>query len=106
MAILSGSPGSCWVAAATATNYPPLEGSIHADAVVVGAGIVGLTKALGLCEANRSVIVVEGLRTGGQVTGRSTAKITTQHGHHQWNGRRHDDRGFDLRSAEPMAKAL
>ncbi|TJV24705.1 MAG: FAD-binding oxidoreductase, partial [Mesorhizobium sp.] len=62
MAILSGKPGSCWVAAATATNYPPLEGSIHADAVVVGAGIVGLTTALRLCEAGRSVIVIEGLR--------------------------------------------
>lgn len=79
MAILSGKPGSCWVAAAPATNYPPLEGSIHAEAVVVGAGIVGLTTALRLCEAGRSVIVIEGLRTGGQGTGRSTAKITTQH---------------------------
>jgi glycine/D-amino acid oxidase-like deaminating enzyme/nitrite reductase/ring-hydroxylating ferredoxin subunit len=45
----------------------------------VGAGIVGLTTALRLCEAGRSVIVVEALRVGGQVTGRSTAKITTQH---------------------------
>lgn len=79
MAILFGKPGSCWVAAARYTNYPQLEGSIRADAVVVGAGIVGLTTALRLCEAGRSVVVVEGLRTGGQVTGRSTAKITTQH---------------------------
>ncbi|MES0208978.1 FAD-dependent oxidoreductase [Mesorhizobium sp. M0028] len=79
MAILLGKPGSCWVAAARSTNYPQLEGSIHADAVVVGAGIVGLTTALRLCEAGRSVVVLEGLRTGGQVTGRSTAKITTQH---------------------------
>ncbi|RWQ81958.1 MAG: FAD-binding oxidoreductase, partial [Mesorhizobium sp.] len=49
MAILSGKPGSCWVAAATATNYPPLDGSIHAEVVIVGAGIVGLTTALRLC---------------------------------------------------------
>ncbi|TIW17251.1 MAG: FAD-binding oxidoreductase, partial [Mesorhizobium sp.] len=55
MAILSGKSGSCWVAAAPATNYPPLEGSIHAEAIVVGAGIVGLTTALRLCEAGRSV---------------------------------------------------
>ncbi|MER8388853.1 FAD-dependent oxidoreductase [Mesorhizobium sp. M0166] len=79
MAILLGKPGSCWVAAARSTNYPQLEGSIRADAVVVGAGIVGLTTALRLCEAGQSVIVIEGLRIGGQVTGRSTAKITTQH---------------------------
>lgn len=76
---LSGETGSCWVATAPPTEYPPLEESIHAETVVVGAGIVGLTAALRLCQAGRSVIVVDGLRVGGQVTGRSTAKITTQH---------------------------
>lgn len=79
MADLPGRSGSCWVAAATPTDYPRFEGSLHADTVVVGAGIVGLTAALRLCEAGRSVIVLEGLRVGGQVTGRSTAKVTTQH---------------------------
>src|SRR5688500_3484560 len=79
MSQLPGRSGSCWVASAKPTNYPSFEGSIHAETVVVGAGIVGLTAALRLCEAGRSVIVLEGLRVGGQVTGRSTAKITTQH---------------------------
>ncbi|UUP15938.1 FAD-dependent oxidoreductase [Nitratireductor thuwali] len=79
MPALTGKPGSCWVATAEATDYPPLEGSIHAETVVVGAGIVGLTVALRLAEAGRSVIVLEGLRVGQQVTGRSSAKITTQH---------------------------
>lgn len=50
------------------------------ETVVVGAGIVGLTTAFCLCQFDRSVAVVEALRTGEQVTGRSTAKITTQHG--------------------------
>ena len=72
--MLAGKSGSCWTAVAQPTNYPRLERSIHAETVVVGAGIVGLTAALRLCEAGRSVIVVEGLRIGGQVTGRSTAK--------------------------------
>ena len=76
---LAGTVGSCWVATAPRTNYPELKGSLHAETAVVGAGIVGLTAALRLCQAGRSVIVVEGLRVGGQVTGRSTAKITTQH---------------------------
>jgi len=67
------------VAAAPSTDYHSLDASIHAETIVVGAGIVGLTTALRLCEAGGSVIVVEGLRVGGQVTGRSTAKITTQH---------------------------
>ena len=77
--MLPGETGSCWVVAAPSTEYPPLQESIHAETVVVGAGIVGLTTALRLCQAGRSVIVVKGLRVGGQVTGRSTAKITTQH---------------------------
>ena len=79
MPVLPGRPGSCWTTTAPATHYPKLEGSVHAETVVVGAGIVGLTTALRLCEAGRSVIVVEALRIGGQVTGRSTAKITAQH---------------------------
>src|SRR5215213_720499 len=79
MSQLPGRSGSCWVASAKATSYPSFQGSAHAETVVVGAGIVGLTTALRLCEAGRPVIVLEGLAVGGQVTGRSTAKITTQH---------------------------
>jgi glycine/D-amino acid oxidase-like deaminating enzyme len=47
--------------------------------VIVGGGIVGLTAALRLAEEGRSVVVLEGLTIGGQVTGGSSAKITTQH---------------------------
>ncbi|PDT83803.1 FAD-dependent oxidoreductase [Sinorhizobium sp. BJ1] len=79
MVDLPGNRGSCWVAGAGPTGYAALGGSIHAETVVVGGGIVGLTAALRLCEAGRSVILVEALEIGGQVTGRSTAKITTQH---------------------------
>lgn len=79
MSILPGQAGSCWLSTAPRTAYPSVEGSLHAETIVVGAGIVGLTTALRLCEAGRSVIVLEALQVGGQVTGRSTAKITTQH---------------------------
>jgi glycine/D-amino acid oxidase-like deaminating enzyme/nitrite reductase/ring-hydroxylating ferredoxin subunit len=79
MADLPGRAESCWVANAPATHYPVLNGHQKTETVIVGAGIVGLTAALRLCELGRSVVVIEGLRVGGQVTGRSTAKITTQH---------------------------
>lgn len=76
---LGGKLGSCWVANAPSASYPTLAETTHATTVVVGAGIVGLTVALALCEEARSVVVLEGLAVGEQVTGRSTAKITTQH---------------------------
>ncbi|QKN18313.1 FAD-dependent oxidoreductase (plasmid) [Sinorhizobium meliloti WSM1022] len=79
MVNLPGNRGSCWVATADRTGYPQLDSSIHAETVVVGGGIVGLTTALRLLEAGRSVILVDALEIGQQVTGRSTAKITTQH---------------------------
>jgi glycine/D-amino acid oxidase-like deaminating enzyme/nitrite reductase/ring-hydroxylating ferredoxin subunit len=79
MATLPGRPDCCWTATAPATSYPPLGGSGGADVAVIGAGIAGLTTAYLLASAGLSVAVVEALRVGRQVTGRSTAKITSQH---------------------------
>jgi glycine/D-amino acid oxidase-like deaminating enzyme/nitrite reductase/ring-hydroxylating ferredoxin subunit len=76
---LPGRPESCWTATAPATTFPKLEAAGSADVAIVGAGIVGLTTAYLLTEAGLSVAVLEARRVGRQVTGRSTAKITTQH---------------------------
>ncbi len=77
---LPGRPGSCWVATQQGHPYPRLKSSAKADVAVIGAGIVGLTAANQLTKAGLSVVVVEARTIGEQVTGRSTAKITTQHG--------------------------
>jgi glycine/D-amino acid oxidase-like deaminating enzyme/nitrite reductase/ring-hydroxylating ferredoxin subunit len=76
---LPGKATSCWTSSAPKTAYPQLAESQTADVVVVGAGIVGLTAAYLLTKAGLSVVVLEARRIGHQVTGRSTAKITTQH---------------------------
>jgi glycine/D-amino acid oxidase-like deaminating enzyme/nitrite reductase/ring-hydroxylating ferredoxin subunit len=76
---LPGRPESCWVANLAPTEFPALAGVIECDVVIIGAGIVGLTTALSLLEQGKSVVVLEARRLGRQVTGRSTAKITTQH---------------------------
>ena len=76
---LPGKPESCWVANAPATTYPRFEGSDRADVAVVGGGIVGLTTACLLVTAGYTVTVLEALKVGQQVTGRSTAKVTSQH---------------------------
>ena len=79
MASLPGRIGSCWRASAASPGYPTLEGTHHADTLVVGGGIVGLTTALQLANEGRDVVLLEGMEIGGQVTGGSSAKITTQH---------------------------
>jgi glycine/D-amino acid oxidase-like deaminating enzyme len=72
VATLPGRPDCCWTATAPHTSYPPLSGLGGADVGVIGAGIVGLTAAYLLASAGISVAVVEALRVGRQVTGRST----------------------------------
>jgi glycine/D-amino acid oxidase-like deaminating enzyme len=68
---------------------------------VVGAGIVGLTTAYLLAEAGLSVTILEARLVGRQVTGRSTAKITSQHSRIY----RHLIETFDLEAAKHYADA-
>ena len=98
---LPGKPESCWTATAPKTAYPKLAGARTADVVVVGAGIVGVTAAYVLAEAGLSVTLLEARRIGRQVTGRSTAKITTQHSLIY----RHLIETFDLETAQLYADA-
>ena len=61
-------------------EYPPLDGDAHVDVAVVGAGITGMTTALELARAGRSVAVIDQHVVAGGTTGHSTAKVTSQHG--------------------------
>jgi glycine/D-amino acid oxidase-like deaminating enzyme/nitrite reductase/ring-hydroxylating ferredoxin subunit len=71
--------GSYWLAVSERTSCPSLARNLHADVAVIGGGIVGLTTALLLQQAGRKVVLLEARRVGGQVTGGSTAKITSLH---------------------------
>ncbi|ARS90016.1 FAD-dependent oxidoreductase [Natrarchaeobaculum aegyptiacum] len=59
---------------------PQLEGIESADVAVIGAGIAGLSTAIELRERGQSVVVLERDRVATGVTGKSTAKLTSQHG--------------------------
>jgi glycine/D-amino acid oxidase-like deaminating enzyme/nitrite reductase/ring-hydroxylating ferredoxin subunit len=70
---------SYWNATAPASDFPALEGEIEADVAVIGGGIVGVTTARMLTDRGLKVALVEARRVGEEVTGKSTAKITSQH---------------------------
>jgi glycine/D-amino acid oxidase-like deaminating enzyme/nitrite reductase/ring-hydroxylating ferredoxin subunit len=58
----------------------PLSGDRDAEVVVVGGGIVGATTALLLAERGHEVVLLEAHRVAGGTSGRSTGKVTSQHG--------------------------
>jgi glycine/D-amino acid oxidase-like deaminating enzyme/nitrite reductase/ring-hydroxylating ferredoxin subunit len=70
---------SYWNDTAPARAFPPLAGDIEADVAIIGGGIVGVTAARMLKDRGLSVALVEALKVGEEVTGKSTAKITSQH---------------------------
>ena len=69
-----------WTRSAPGEGFPELHGDIAADVAIVGAGIVGVIAARLLRDRGLTVALIEGERVGRGVTGRSTAKVTAQHG--------------------------
>jgi glycine/D-amino acid oxidase-like deaminating enzyme/nitrite reductase/ring-hydroxylating ferredoxin subunit len=70
---------SYWNATAPAPDFPELVGDIKVEVAIVGGGIVGITTARMLKDRGVTVAVIEGRKVGRQVTGKSTAKVTSQH---------------------------
>ena len=68
-----------WAATAGNSGFPQFAGEITVDVAVIGGGIVGITTARALKDLGYTVAVIEALRVGRQVTGQSTAKVTSQH---------------------------
>ncbi|WP_254524247.1 FAD-dependent oxidoreductase [Natrinema caseinilyticum] len=71
---------SLWLATTPTTEYGPLEDGLGVDVAVLGGGITGLTAAINLTEAGRTVAVLEADRIVESTTGHTTAKLTAQHG--------------------------
>lgn len=57
------------------TPYPPLEQSLDADVVVVGAGLAGSSLALHLAEAGVKVVVLEARQPGWGASGRNAGHV-------------------------------
>ena len=74
----SGTP--FWFEDVEAPSFPAVSEDMEVDVAIVGGGIVGLSCAWLLRDSGLRVAVVEARRVGRQATGRSTAKVTSQHG--------------------------
>lgn len=56
---------------ATEESYPPAEGTLKTDICIVGGGLAGLTAALDLARAGRSVLLLEAERVAWGASGRN-----------------------------------
>jgi glycine/D-amino acid oxidase-like deaminating enzyme/nitrite reductase/ring-hydroxylating ferredoxin subunit len=70
---------SYWIDTAPKNMCPQLTSDLTVDVAIVGGGIVGITAARLLKDEGLSVAVVEARKVGEEVTGKSTAKVTSQH---------------------------
>ena len=80
MTTLAGRPASFWIDSTGDTDFPVLDRDRSVDVAVLGAGITGLTAALLLARAGKSVAVLDAKRIVRGVTGYTTAKVTSSHG--------------------------
>jgi len=70
---------SFWIASTLQSNYPPLTRDLSVDVAIVGAGLVGITAAMLLKRAGKTVAVIEAGRVAEGVSGHTTAKLTSLH---------------------------
>jgi glycine/D-amino acid oxidase-like deaminating enzyme len=57
------------------TDYPRLEGELHCDVAVVGAGFTGVSAALRLAELGYDVVMLEACRIGWGASGRNGGQL-------------------------------
>ena len=69
-----------WTESVKLPSFPAVRHDIRADVLVIGGGLAGLLCAYHLKQAGKNVVVTEADAIGSGVSGRTTAKITTQHG--------------------------
>lgn len=69
-----------WLDRQAPVEFPAVDADMDVDIAIVGAGIVGLHAAYELRQSGLSVAVYEARQIGKQATGRSTAKVSSQHG--------------------------
>jgi len=69
-------PRSVWaLTAPPLTGFAQIDKNVQADVVIVGGGFLGLSAAIALCEAGRSVAVVDAVEPGWGASGRNNGQV-------------------------------
>ncbi|MHB9107086.1 MAG: FAD-dependent oxidoreductase [Armatimonadota bacterium] len=76
----TGKAISLWLDTTPQTSYTAAQPEMTVDVAVIGGGIAGLTSALLLAQAGKTVALLERGRIVTRVTGFTTAKLTSNHG--------------------------
>jgi glycine/D-amino acid oxidase-like deaminating enzyme/nitrite reductase/ring-hydroxylating ferredoxin subunit len=74
------STASLWVETTPPTTFSELRESVAVDVAVLGGGIAGITTAVLLKRAGKTVAVIDSRRVVRGATGYTTAKVTAGHG--------------------------
>lgn len=73
-------PQSYWLMTAKDDTYPTLEHSLDTEVLIVGGGITGITCAYTLAKRGIKPVVIEAETICSGTTGKTTGKVTIQHG--------------------------
>ncbi|MBE9126669.1 MULTISPECIES: FAD-dependent oxidoreductase [unclassified Coleofasciculus] len=79
MTLIAGKPASFWIDSTAKLTFSPFVNNTVVDVAIVGAGIAGLTAAMLLKRAGKTVAVIESRQVSTGVSGHTTAKITSLH---------------------------
>ena len=71
---------SIWGADVQMPRFPQLDRDLHTDVLIIGGGLAGLLCAWNLNRAGIDCVLIEQNRLMQGVSGRTTAKLTSQHG--------------------------
>jgi glycine/D-amino acid oxidase-like deaminating enzyme/nitrite reductase/ring-hydroxylating ferredoxin subunit len=77
---IPGKPTSIWIGTTPSTILPPAREGLEFDTIIIGGGIVGITTGLFLKEAGQKIAIIDMHQIIKDVTGHTTAKITSLHG--------------------------
>lgn len=78
--MVSGDMNSIWNKDVAMPHFKSLEGEVNTDVLIIGGGITGILCAYFLKKQGVDYLLAEGRTICSGVTGKTTAKITVQHG--------------------------